>query len=639
MKTPRIPLFVYVAVCLVAVLSLFSIWRRYRVESENRSVGIAAEYETVEALAGAQGLPVDGALRDLKAQGLSSVVLSEETIGGLISQGKAIIVSVPGTGGAPVGNALRFTDTDSANRVRTGLSIRFGALASSTELRGDAMMLPPVSPDLIRSTAIGLNPSQAAVAKAAGLEIIARCSNPSGANAGAVRNTLAWAHQLGASVFLPQGDQVLGRREALDTAVTTMRNFRPPMLYATPEFAKIGGDTEMVEAAPDIVVRLHTAQTAELDKLTPIDAVERYSRAARERNMRILLVRPLTQAAGDPLFSFNDFVKKITSQLLKHGQVIGQPHAFHDPGLPAAFFPLLGVCIGSVVWWAVARFVQATAWRAAGGALLLVLALACFPRGGHELSLKAQELMALLGSMAFPFVAFLALEEVVPRLPWPQNGRIFASFWIVSAISLVGGLCVAGMLNGLPFYVKAAEFVAVKVSVFLPILAIGIYYFIRLTDWKGTLASPMTWGASALGLCLGAVLALMLARTGNDTGVGPSGGEMVFRNVLDRVLFVRPRTKEFLIGHPIMMIGIGLLVRRLSRPSSEEQPRDLGAGWTVLALMLGAIGQTSIVNTLCHLHIPVVLSFARIAEGLVLGSIIGIGSWVVISRALPAKEA
>ncbi len=54
--------------------------------------------------------------------------------------------------------------------------------------------------------------------------------------------------------------------------------------------------------------------------------------------------------------------------------------------------------------------------------------------------------------------------------------------------------------------------------------------------------------------------------------------------------------------------------------------------------MLGAIGQTSMVNTLSHLHIPVVLSLARNVEGLVLGSIIGIGLWAALSRALPGKE-
>lgn len=558
MKTIRTPLFVRVAIVLVAVLSGYSIWKRYQVESENRAVAISAEFETVEALAGAQGVTMDVALNDLKAQDLNALVLSEETVGALISQGKAILVSVPGSGGAPVGTALRFMDPTSAQRVKTGLQIRFGTLGASLELRGDAMMLPSVSPDLIRSTAVGLDPGQVAVARKAGMQIIARCSNPSGASADAVRSTLVWAHQLGASVFLPQGDEVLGRREALVTTVETLRGFQPPMLYATPEFAKIAGDTELVESAPDLVVRLHTAQTGELDKLAPIDAIDRFGKAARERNMRILLVRPLSQAAPEPLASFNDFVKKITNELRKHGQGIGEPHPYHEPGLPHWFFPLLGLVAAPVTWWSVARFVSHRSWRIAGAIALGLLALACWPRTGHEQwALRAQEATALLASMAFPILAFLLLDEVLPNIKGSEFGRVFLGFCVVSAISLVGGLCVAGMLNGLPFYVKAAEFQAVKLSVFLPVVVIGLHYFVNLSDWKGTMSSPMTWGASGLGLCLGLALAVMLARTGNDTGAGPSGGEMVFRNLLDRFLYVRPRTKEFLIGHPILILESG----------------------------------------------------------------------------------
>ena len=58
-----------------------------------------------------------------------------------------------------------------------------------------------------------------------------------------------------------------------------------------------------------------------------------------------------------------------------------------------------------------------------------------------------------------------------------------------------------------------------------------------------------------------------------------------------------------------------------------------------MALMLGAIGQTSVVNTLCHLHIPVALSLGRVIEGLVLGCIIGFGIWVAMESSLKRKEA
>jgi xanthosine utilization system XapX-like protein len=45
------------------------------------------------------------------------------------------------------------------------------------------------------------------------------------------------------------------------------------------------------------------------------------------------------------------------------------------------------------------------------------------------------------------------------------------------------------------------------------------------------------------------------------------------------------------------------------------------------------MGQTGIVNTLSHIHIPVLLSIARVGIGLVIGCIIGLALWSILSRA------
>jgi hypothetical protein len=47
----------------------------------------------------------------------------------------------------------------------------------------------------------------------------------------------------------------------------------------------------------------------------------------------------------------------------------------------------------------------------------------------------------------------------------------------------------------------------------------------------------------------------------------------------------------------------------------------------LLLLLLGAVGQASLVNTFCHLHTPLLISLVRTANGLWLG--LAIGSLVV----------
>jgi hypothetical protein len=200
------------------------------------------------------------------------------------------------------------------------------------------------------------------------------------------------------------------------------------------------------------------------------------------------------------------------------------------------------------------------------------------------------------------------------------------------------------MLNGLSYYIQADEFRGVKLSVFLPIVLVGALFFLRLVDWQGTLRGPITWGTAGLGFVLLAGLAFMIARTGNDTGAGASSLELLMRNALDRFLYVRPRTKEFLIGHPLLVIGVGMLsaytvlrAKLGDNPALETRVKALG-GWTTLILMVSAAGQTSIVNTLSHGHIPVLLSLARVGIGLVIGCIIGLVLWAFISRSALKAE-
>ncbi len=629
---------------LSALIASYSVYKRYQVESENRATSLAVEFENLESLASAQGISIDKALIDLKAQGVNAVVMSEGTVGELLAKGQATLQSTawPVTTGSkphmePM-SILTFSDTSQVPRAERGLRNRFQSLANRLKGREPYILdLPPVSPMLIRTTPIGLDPQQVDVAKRNGLLIIARCANPPGVSEKGVRQTLEWAHEMGATIFLPEGDQVIGRRDAIRTTIKTLND--NSMSYATPEFAKIGGDVNIVEADPGNVIRLHSAQIAELDKLTFADAVERFAKASRERNMRILLIRPFSLAGPEPSSSLAFFIKKINEQIVKEGGAIGLPKPYKEPAIPRFLQVLLGLAIAPIIWFCVATFVTNRTVRLIGAGLIGLLALACAVRIG-------QHAMAFFASISFPLLGFMVAEEL-PEFPLPKWLQPLPTFVLICLFSLLGGLCVAGMLNGLPFYVKADEFKGTKISVFLPILAVGVFYLSRLGDIKKTLASPITWGSIVLGFVILGMLGFMIARTGNDTGASASGGEIAFRGILDKVMYVRPRTKEFMIGHPLLIVGIGLLgfLKSQRRPDSEEEPTleqnrvQLLAGWAALAMMVGSMGQTDIVNTLCHLHIPVVLSIIRIGLGAVLGCIIGLALWTMILRLLPKVEA
>jgi len=89
---------------------------------------------------------------------------------------------------------------------------------------------------------------------------------------------------------------------------------------------------------------------------------------------------------------------------------------------------------------------------------------------------------------------------------------------------------------------------------------------------------------------------------------------------------VRPRTKEFLIGHPALVIGAWMLLTGRMR-------------FLPLAMFLATIGQVSIVNTFCHLHSPLLVSLQRTGWGILLGVGLGLLVLRVFTRWTPVDTA
>jgi hypothetical protein len=611
---------VYAAIIgLLALVSLYPVAKRAAVENANRQVALAAEYDVIEALAAGEGLTMPEAFKRLREAGLNAVVLGEATIGELISRGQLSLVrtTVPGAPGEPGAQVvtLEFIDPSVAGRVQKGLAIRFGDLAGRLQVRDGRLALPDLDLGLVRATPVGLDPEPVRRAGREGI-LIARATNYSGVSERSIRETLEWFARDGATIFLPQGEQVLGRKDAL--AVTRQELRRLNMAYASPEFSKIAGDSGMVAADPGNVLRLHTAQVAELDRLDANSVTDRYVKAARERNSRILLLRPASLAAPKPLDAFAGQLRAVGRGLAREGLSVGTPVNHENPGVERGYYVLMQA-VGGLFAVAAARAAGLPARWAQAGAILALLAA---PLG---LTGIGREGMSLLVALAAPFLGLVLICRFPPPMGLPRLVRNGFAFLNACAVSLAGGLFVAGEMSELAHLVKAEEFRGTKVAVFLPIVAVGLWYLARMANFRDIWKSPIRWGAAAIGIGVVAVLAVLVARTGNDGGVGAAGFELMFRGALDDALHVRPRTKEFLVGHPALWLGAGFLYAAMADPENDRL-----RAFAVLLMATAAIGQTGIVNTLCHGHVPVTLSLARIGIGMVLGSAIGALLWMAV---------
>ena len=138
----------------------------------------------------------------------------------------------------------------------------------------------------------------------------------------------------------------------------------------------------------------------------------------------------------------------------------------------------------------------------------------------------------------------------------------------------------------------------------------------RFTSDIGTLRAcgasrrqiSVLFAAELAAVFLLAVFVYYIYRTGNSATT--SSAELAFRNFLENTLVIRPRTKEMIVGWPMLMLFIWSLRRRM-----KFLPMIFGTGMT--------IGLVSVVNTFLHIRTPFLLSLLRTGWGILFGLLIG----------------
>lgn len=614
-SSTEFPKWVWLFVGLVLVGSLYSMSLRHRVESRNKAVAPALEFAVIADAAATSATELSAAMEKLKLQGLVAVVLPESTLGDWLSDGRARALWSGEKRSLMIRSELRAVAEEAF--ARRGLTVSLEGQEPGWQVYS---LESGITLDALRGVSLGIDAGAAESVRDAGLMLIARHTPTMGMAEDQIRATLTRSKNLGATAYLPQGDAVLGSRSRIKATAEILKSLG--MAYASPEFARMAGESQMTAADPTNVIRLHAIQAAEVDRMSPGEVVERFARAYAERNQRILLIRPFDAGGDSALDNLSLSLQKITKAVVKEGGQPKPPKVWEDPNVLSWVLYVVGIGVLGVA---------AAVWMllGVGGTLQLAGLIGLLGVAGLSFARHDPTYLATLGAVAFPILGYFAWRRLGVR-------SVPLQVVIITGLSLAGGLCVAGLLNGPAFFVKADTFFAVKLAHFLPIVVIAVLALLERVDIRAVMKSPITWGALALVIGLGAAFVLMQARTGNDNPGAVSGVEMQFRSLLERFFTTRPRTKEFLIGHPALLIGL-LAAAQASR-YGPGQARERLSNIAALLFVVGMIGQTSIVNTLCHLHTPLQVGLLRIAIGLMIGILLGVAIWVGIKRWLPQER-
>ncbi|MCS7208995.1 MAG: DUF5693 family protein [Fimbriimonadales bacterium] len=574
--------------------------QRLRVEQSNRTVEVVLDYADVAQWASAEGKTVAQWLRGFATP--FSVALMEGT---LDDWGTPLAAPIP----TYLLNEARFQQAKRMLALKARVELQMPKDAPCVEVRSErgARFWIVGDATTVRQIGLGLDPLQVEQVRAGGKSIVARLINSDGITPLALRGSLLFVREQGATLLIFAGDQVLGYRRGLQaTALNIQANAQR---FGAIEFARQMGASNLMRTIAERTVRVHSIGASESLTLAPSEIVARFERAVQERNIRVLYLR----AAGADSALLRELLQSLTHKLQRSGYAIRESGARPFEALqPAPWqFALTGLGVGLLLGWIVASVRKDSIGTIAPLAVGLACALLCLLPAGRKL-------VALLAAISFPTVGMIALAPLAAHAP-SKSGADFFRFGSLLVLpvawSLLGALHVVGLLSATPFLIKADQFTGVKVAHAIPLLLVLGFYAAwvsgRWDFWRDLLVRPVLWGQIALALVIVGAVALMLIRTGNEAPDAVPEWELRLRSLLETVMNVRPRTKEFLIGHPALVIGIGMLLAGQTR-------------WLPLTMFLATIGQVSLVNTFCHLHSPLLVSLQRTGWGLVIGVALGL---------------
>lgn len=652
---------IQIGLVLILVVSLLAgLWVFYgRAVDEGSadSVALVVDLNEISVLARAAGQDPASMLASIKETGVTAVAVPEKTPAALHAEGRLslfsgeellVLLRLTDRLGWPADldparikpeyTYLHVTEDELIKQVRDAL-VRRVEEVQEYQLGGGTLFVVAAAKEDVAALGLGIWPVDVAMVNGLGLAVIPRLQNLPDVSAQEVSQAFS-GFQAGTVVFA--GSEVLGYPHLIGHTAKVMRaqGLHLGLIenWSQTGFLDQAGGRQLYDELGEEVVRVYSIEESKQKARAPDDVVDIWARAVRERKIRLLYLHPFFHTADPVADTLNSF-RELSERLAAEGFVAGNP----------APLPVGESHRGADLL---------LAWGVAAAGLLL-LQLLCPLAPGPRLIFSGlaflavtgllfqgplgRQLLALGAAIVFPALAVLSQVQTWPiKAIWggftAHAARGVVALISASAISLLGGLLVAGILTQ-PDYLNGWQvFRGVKISLLLPPLLVLVAVLTAplgpgeapslraaWTRLRGYLMRPLALGEVFVFMLILLAAFLYVARSGTILPV--AGFELEARSFLESVFGVRPRTKEFLIGHPALFLAaVAASLRRV----------DLAS----LLAVAGAIGQVSIVNSFEHLFTPVVLSLLRGANGLTLGLVVGLAVtavlWPFIRTARPA---
>lgn len=622
----KLAAFILIIVSLLASLALD--YYRVQAEAHNKSVEILVDYDELAALARVNNTSLEKMAARFKEAGAVGVVVRERTLKDLAKSGDVVLKSgleisisqehdresFPGIKPVEANTYILFRRSSSFDSVYSFIEVK-----KNNAVPDKTGPIPVISAFLtekeIEKMGVGFIQEDLEAMGRGGLSIVPRLRDW-GMNSTEGLDLMAQTLEgIPGLDFITFNDTAIAGAGNVPYLAEKLQELALPV--GSFEFFEQYGFNTLALLNDKEVVRVHAISENDMTRYNEGEALDRFRLAVSERNIRAIYVRLFGLDHPDTALERGvKFVGDVKQSLENEGFQLGE--ASIPGGIPYSRIIMVLLGLGVI------------------GAGMLILLLLSPPRWNGLLALLgilgilgwtgllflspllARKSFALLSVVVFPVLGTVSLVREEKR---SLQGAVLALLQM-SAISLAGALIMTGLLADKSFMVKVDQFSGVKLSHLLPLLMVPAYFIFRegriIEKSRELLDYPLKLKHVAAGSLLLAALAVYIIRTGNVGTSLVTTWETKMRFLLDHVLGVRPRTKEFLLGHPAMLLLLyyGYDFRKIA------------------LLLLGVVGQISLANTYAHIHTPLFISLTRSFHGMWIGLLMGAVLIVVLNYIL-----
>lgn len=658
-------LWIIVVIGLIAALPV--VYDRLQTEKSSKTVEIVFDYRDLVDAASYRANPQDyisQQLDRLKEAGVQSMAVYESTLEDYRKARRVMF-----WGAQDIANLtdsvipenenytyVLFTSKANGDALKPTIQSTFGSLGIATEdwnFRGQQGLIikTPLEDALLKPMA----PDEAALANLynKGFQIVPRLVDSLPYNEEAMKQLIERFESLHVKRILFEGDSVKGfndneDKKSLDSFAELLKQHGIGIATIENLKQQQKGFNKLAYMLDYNVVRLYSLSEND-STLKPDVIADRFALATKDRNIRMLYLNTAPTRNTDKAQIDDSLENLITSlsepggaveKIKNNGFTLGQATAFDVADSPfQRYFKLVAV-IGAVAlvaltisyfipWltllaWALGLvgsaglllvkptlFEQALALAVAISAptVAMVLAVRKINKSGPQLTTNGKGKAAAPGNLSGS-----ASATMNPQRRLLQSLVLYVR---TAVISLCAVPFVIALLNNITYSLVLNQFRGVSLLHIAPIGLVAVYVLLyrgefALNKTGKLLRTPVTLAMVIAAAVLGIIGLYYLSRTGNSGTA--SSYELAFRNFMESAFGVRPRSKEFLLAHPLFILGAFLALKYRN---------------AAYLMIVAVIGQLSMVDTFAHIHSPVLISLVRGLLGLGLGLILGVIAVIV----------